>query len=223
MEVGDVTERHERHEGQKRHERQKRWFLPETPDVLGMLREQVATTVEGLDALVAWAGGDAAAADVVRAAEHAADDQKRTLWRALREAFTTPLDAEDLYHLSAGLDEVLNHAKDVVREAEVLGFEPAGPEIAAMATLAAEGVRHLADAFGALHTDADAATAAADAAVKSQRRIEKVYRRAMPALLELDDPRAAWVRGDVYRRLVDLSDGVIGVADRVWYAVVKEA
>jgi len=217
-----VTDREERHERSKRQERSKRWFLPETPDVLGMLRAQIAITVDGLDALTAWAGGDTSAGDRVRAAEHAADDQKRVLWRALRESFTTPLDPEDLYHLSAGLDEVLNRAKDVVREAEVLSFVPTGPEIAEMATLAAEGVRHLADAFAAIHADADAATTAADAAVKSQRRIEKVYRRAMPALLQFDDPRASWVRGDVYRRLVDLSDGVIGVADRVWYAVVKE-
>lgn len=206
-----------------RHERHKRWFLPETPDVLGMLRAQAAVTVDGLDALAAWADGDAAAAERVRAAEHAADDAKRVLWRALRDAFTTPLDSEDLYHLSAGLDKVLNRAKDVVREAEVLAFDPVDSALGEMSTLAADGVRHLADAFGVLGVDEDAALQAADAAVKSQRKIEKVYRRAMPALLALEDPRVAWVRGDIYRRLVDLSDGVIRVADRIWYAVVKEA
>jgi len=31
-----------------------RWFLPETPDVLGMLREQTAITMEGMEALIAW-------------------------------------------------------------------------------------------------------------------------------------------------------------------------
>lgn len=205
-----------------RHERHKRWFLPDTPDVIGMLCDQASVTSDGMDALAEWAAGDPTGADRVREAEHAADEQKRVLWRALREAFQTPLDPEDLFHLSAGLDEVLNRAKDVVREAEVLRYAPDGPEIAEMTRLAAEGVHHLADAFGVIHTDADAATAAADAAVKSMRQIEKVYRRAMPALLELDDTRVAWVRRDVYRRLVDLSDALIQVADRVWYAVVKE-
>ncbi len=42
------------------------WFLPQTPDVLGMLRRQTAVTVEGLDELVAWAKGDAAAAERLR-------------------------------------------------------------------------------------------------------------------------------------------------------------
>ena len=37
----------------------KRWFLPETPDVLGMLRRQMAVTIDGVDAFVRWAGADA--------------------------------------------------------------------------------------------------------------------------------------------------------------------
>ena len=44
----------------------KRWFLPETPDVLGMLRRQMAVTIDGVDAFALWAGGDAAAVQAVR-------------------------------------------------------------------------------------------------------------------------------------------------------------
>ncbi len=40
-----------------------RWFLPEAPDVLGLLREQTAITVTGMEALVAWANGEAGAAE----------------------------------------------------------------------------------------------------------------------------------------------------------------
>ena len=49
--------------------RLRRWFLPETPDVLGLLRRQVAVTIEGVDAFAAWAAGDASAAQAVRDAE----------------------------------------------------------------------------------------------------------------------------------------------------------
>ena len=45
------------------HVRPRRWFLPDTPDVLGLLRGQIAVTIEGVDAFVAWAGGDDAAAE----------------------------------------------------------------------------------------------------------------------------------------------------------------
>jgi len=197
-----------------------RWFLPETPDVLGMLREQTEITVEGMDALVAWAGGEQAAADRVRDCEHRADERKRALRRALTAAFTTPLEPEDIFELSRGLDAVLNGAKDLVREAEVIGAEPDAP-MAEMAGLLAEGVGHLTAAFKALR--GKGATDAADAAVKSQRRLEHVYRGAMSALLALDNPREVAARRELYRRLSRASDGLIDVAERVWYSILKES
>jgi hypothetical protein len=57
--------------------RPQHWFLPEVPDVLGLLRRQLAVTVEGMDAFAAWAVGDPSAADTVRACEHRADAAKR--------------------------------------------------------------------------------------------------------------------------------------------------
>jgi uncharacterized protein Yka (UPF0111/DUF47 family) len=197
-----------------------RWFLPQTPDVLGMLRDQTEITVEGMDALVAWAGGEAAAADRVRDCEHRADERKRELRRALTAAFTTPLDPEDIFELSRGLDAVLNGAKDLVRETEVIGVEPDAP-MAQMAGLLAEGVRHLMAAFTALGSTGP--TDAADAAVKSQRRLERVYRDAMSALLGLDNLREVGARRELYRRLSRASDGLVDVAERVWYSVLKES
>ncbi len=93
-----------------------RWFLPETPDVLGMLQDQLTMTIEGMEEVASWAHGDESAADRVRDSEHRADERKRTLRLALTTAFTTPLDAEDLFTLSEDVDEVLNGAKDAVRE-----------------------------------------------------------------------------------------------------------
>jgi uncharacterized protein Yka (UPF0111/DUF47 family) len=201
-----------------------RWFLPDTPDVVGMLCSQVETTHEGMVAFAAWARGDAAQADTVRELEHRADDEKRALWRALRTAFVTPLDAEDLFVLSAGLDELLNGVKDTTREAEVMSIAP-DDALAEMADLLVEGVDHLRDAFQALNEKDDdvAATAAADAAVKCVRLIERVYRRAMPALFEHAELKEALGRRELYWRLVAVSEQMRAIAERVWYAVVKEA
>jgi uncharacterized protein Yka (UPF0111/DUF47 family) len=207
-----------------------RLFLPETPDVLGMLVEQAEVTVEGLDALVRWTDGDPTASDAVRDAEHRADEHKRRLRLALREAFLTPLDAEDLYALSERLDAALNQAKDAVREAEVMGLVPDGPEHD-MAGRLAEGARHLLDAFRSL-AEAESgprstpvpgrATDCADAAVKAQRRLERVYRASMSALIEEEDLREVMGRRELYRRLARVSDTIVEVAERVWYAAVKE-
>ncbi len=102
------------------------WFLPETPDVLGMLRAQIAVTMRGMDALVEWAHGDDGAAERVRALEHEADECKRELQRVLVVAFTTAYDAEDLYTLGRGIDSILNLSKDAVRESEVMSARPTG-------------------------------------------------------------------------------------------------
>jgi uncharacterized protein Yka (UPF0111/DUF47 family) len=203
-----------------------RWFLPSTPDVLGMLMAQARITIEGVDALERWASGDMAACDDVRRCEHEADDAKRALRVALRDSFTTPIDAEDLYTLSERLDALLNGAKDLVREAEVMGAEPDQ----AMATMASEiriGVRHLAEAMEVLgshgHGSSQHATDQADVAIKQARKLEKTYRAAMSAALDLDDLRQLAARRELYRRFTHLGDLLAQIGDRVWYAVIKES
>ena len=199
------------------------WFLPDTPDVLGMLRSQTAITVEGMDELVAWAGGDATAADRVRACEHRADDAKRELRESLTVALTTPLDPEDLFELSRDLDDVMNNAKNTVREAEVMNTAADAP-IAEMSGFLAAGTRHLEKAFTALAAeDTAGAREAADAAVKQQRNLEHVYRRAMSSLVEMDDLREIAARRELYRRLGRTSERLIDVAERVWYSVLKRS
>jgi uncharacterized protein Yka (UPF0111/DUF47 family) len=203
-----------------------RWFLPENPDVLDMLCRQAAITCEGMAALVGWANAEPDAAERVRDLEHRADDTKRELRLALTNAFITPIDAEDLYVMSERLDAVLNGAKDTVREAEVMAMKP-DEAVVAMAALLADGASHLATAFERLGSDqrgkiAVSATEAADAAVKSQRRLERVYREAASALLAVDDLREVMGRRELYRRLSRVSETLVEAADRVWYATVKE-
>jgi uncharacterized protein Yka (UPF0111/DUF47 family) len=201
----------------------RRWFLPESPDVLGMLRAQAAVTAEGLEAFVRWARGDARAADEVRAKEHEADDRKHVVRQALTEAFSTPLDAEDLYVLSLYLDRAMNGAKDTVRECEVTGVTP-DAHTAAMAERLLDGVRLLDEAFARLVPghDGEPATAAADAAVRTRRALEKEYRAAMSSLLAVDDVREVIGRRELYRRLSRMGEDLVEVADRVWYATLKE-
>ena len=198
----------------------KHWFLPDDTDLIAMLRAQAELTCAGMRALVAWSDGQPDAATQVRAIEHQADDAKRELWRTLREAFSPPMDAEDLFTLSADLDEVLNAAKDLVREMEVMGLEPDAP-MHEMASELSDAVEHLNGAFD--HLRDGTATDLADAAIKSQRRVEHVYRAAMSTLLAESDVAVLTGRREAYRRLSRIGDLVHRVAERIWYSVVKEA
>ena len=199
----------------------RRWLLPESPDTLGMLRAQVAVSIEGMDAFAAWCAGDESAAVLVRDAEHRADDAKYALHIALREAFVTPMEPEDLFALSRGVDRIINQAKDLVRESEVIACPPDAP-LAEMASVLAVAMRHLDGAVAQLDPKAPESTVAADAAVKMARRLERVYRAARGALLEVDDLREVMARRELYRRCSRIGDAVVEVAERVLYAMVKE-
>jgi len=202
--------------------RRGRWFLPETPDVLGLLRAQLGVTIEGVDAFAAWARGDVQAADQVREAERRGDAAKRRLLVALQAAFVTPLEPEDVFALSRGIDWILNYARDLISESEAMACPP-GPVIADMATLLGEAVRDVDEALVHLLSDADAATAAADQAIAAEQKLERVYYRGMADLLEERSRSERIARRELYRRCLRIGELVIDVAERVVYAVVKQS
>jgi len=197
------------------------WFLPETPDVLGLLRAQLGVTIEGLDALVAWAEGDRMAPEVMRDAEHRGDAAQRAVLEALRAAFVTPLEPEDVFMLSRGIDRILDYAGDLVSESEVLASS-ADEVITEMARDLAQAARLIDQALEHLGRDDDAATAAADSAIKADRRLERAYYRGMGALLDVENRSERIARRELYRRCTRVGETVVDVAERVVYAVIKQ-
>jgi len=200
----------------------RRWFLPYTPDLLKLLLAQSAVTVAGMEAFARWSAGEVAESETVRGCEHEADVARRKLMVELRTAFTTPLDPEDIYELSELLDEVINGARNAVRESEVMEIPP-DEALAVMARNLREGVEHLADAFAALNGDRDKATEAADAAIHCERQLEHCYRTAMSELTRETDPREVAGRRELLRRYARIGENLVRVAHRVWYLVVKES
>jgi uncharacterized protein Yka (UPF0111/DUF47 family) len=198
------------------------WFVPDSQDLLGMLERQIAATIEGMDAFAAWAAGDVAAGYRTRALEHRADALKHEMQLALRKAFTTPLEPEDLFALSHGIDWVLNKAKDVVGESEVMACPPDQP-VAEMASLLAQAMRSVGEAVARLRAKHGDPTEQTEAAIKAERNLEKVYRRAMATLLEVDDLREVIARRELYRRCSRIGEAIVEVAERVGYAAAKES
>jgi uncharacterized protein Yka (UPF0111/DUF47 family) len=198
------------------------WFLPETPDVLGLLRRQVAVTIEGVDGFAAWAAGDASAARAVLDTEREGEAAKREVLSALRDAFVTPLEPEDVFALSRGVDRILNYARDLVNESEAMACPP-DTGIAEMARLLGVALRHIDDAIARLDSDGEEATASADAAITAERQLERAYYEGMVALLGVADRSERIARRELYRRCSRIGETVVEVAERVVYAVVKQS
>lgn len=201
--------------------RSRPWLLPETPDVLGRLRRQMAITIEGVRAFAAWADGDAAAREAAEEAGRAGDVAKRELLSALRAAFVTPLEPEDVFALSRAIDRVLNEARGVISESDAMACPP-DDGVAAMARLLGDALGQLDVAIERLGSDPDAASAAADAAIAAERRLEDAYYRGMAALLSVQDRTERVARRELYRRCAHIGETVVEAAERVVYAVVKQ-
>ena len=198
------------------------WFLPDMPDVHGVLRSQASITCEAMDQLEAWCAGDPGAVERLEEIEHRGDAAKRELLELLRGAFVTDLEPEDLFSLSRGVDWILDYARDLAQEAEAMASPP-DAVICEMAELLGAAVRDLAKAIGLLGDEADAAIAAADAAIKRCREVEHVYYRGMAGLLEVEERHDRIARRELYRRSGRIAETVIDVAERVTYAVVKQS
>ncbi len=198
-----------------------RWFLPSSPDVLGLLRNQADVTTRGLEAFARWSTtGSETDARAVRDAEHEGDDLRHEVLQALSSALTTPIEQEDAYALSERIDEVLDRAKDTVRVAQAFEWRP-NEHTAAMGARIEEATRHLNDAVACLATKGEHPGDHAELAIKAARSVEHGLLEAFAAL-----PRdgASWDRTaaiEVYRGYSDIEHALLRVADRTWYAVLR--
>jgi uncharacterized protein len=202
--------------------RKRRWFLPDTPDLVGALRAQLSITLEGLDAFSSWAAGDQEAGAKLIDTENRAEAAKRELLDGIREAFITPVEPEDLFALSRWIDRILDYARDLVRESGAMATPP-DARLAEMAQLLREAVGHIDEAIGLLETDGNAATGAADSAIGAERGMERIYYEGMAALLAVEDRQARIALRELYRRCIRIGEMVVEVAERIVYSVVKQS
>jgi uncharacterized protein len=197
------------------------WFLPHHPQIIGLLRLQADVTLEGIAAFTRWsATGNPEDAQAVRNAEHDADNTRHELLEALTVALTTPLEQEDAYALSERMDEVIDSAKDTVRLAQALDWQP-DEHAAAMAARAEEVARHMRNAIHTLVEKNGHPGEEANLVIKTARRMEHDLLAALNALPRDGDPFERTAALEVYRSYSKLGQALGRVGDRTWYAVLK--
>ena len=182
---------------------------------------QLAVTIEGMDAFAAGPPARPRPRRRSATANIGPTSASASCIARCAAAFITPLEPEDLFALSRGIDRIINEAKDTVRESEVMAARPTSrsrrwpccwrPRCASSTT-----------AVATLAPGVAGTTASADRAIKAARRIERVYRSAMGELLRVDDLREVMARRELYRRGSRIGEHVVDVAERVLYAAVKE-
>ncbi len=197
--------------------------FPTVADFFGMLTQQSTNAAETTRLLVEFMEtGDVSVSQRVRDDEHEADRIKAANLSVLSDAFSTPVDREDLFRAITTLDDIVNYCKSTVVEMDMLGLQPDKHSLE-MALHIREGAEALAKGFGRLATDPAAAGVDANSARKAERTVEKSYRRAIVALFEGDDYLNMFKRRETYRHLSNAADRVADAARALNNIVVKLA
>ena len=196
-------------------------FFPKTPDFFRLLAEQSHQVVHTVGLLVLFMEtNDPEIGEQIREDEHAADKVKIRNIHTLNEAFSTPIDREDIYRAITTLDEVVNLCKDAVSEMHALDLTPDHFTLN-MAQLLLEGVLSLEVGFGKLGKMPAEAADNADASRKAERKVEKLYRKALAELFQGDDYIHMFKRREIYRHLTNASERMADCANTLHDIVVK--
>lgn len=195
--------------------------FPKMPDFFALLTEQCQHVAHTAGLLVEFMEtGDPNIGQLIRQDEHEADRVKIRNLHSLNEAFSTPIDREDLYRAIIDLDEIVNYCKTTVSEMEVLGLAP-DKHCLEMAMHIKLGTDALAQGYARLAKEPAKAATDADSARKAERRVEKNYRRAIAELFVGDDYIHMFKRREIYRHLSNAADRMANCANTLHDIVVK--
>lgn len=195
--------------------------FPKSPDFFKLLTEQCQLVGLSVDDLVEFMKtGDETLGRKIKQDEHDADLIKMRNLHALNEAFSTPIDREDIYRAIADLDRIVTYCKTTVSEMDVLGVTP-DTFIVEKSKLLQEGVNALVAGFGKLGTNPLTAAEDADTARRAQRRVERLYRIALAELFKGDDYINMFKRREIYRHLSNAAHNMAHCANTLHDIVVK--
>jgi uncharacterized protein Yka (UPF0111/DUF47 family) len=103
-----------------------RWLLPREEVFYDLLERQGALALDAATALARFSEPGITAdevGDTVQDIEHKADKIVHEIEEALAKTFVTPIDREDIQHLSSELDDIVDLTNQAARAAMLLGVD----------------------------------------------------------------------------------------------------
>ncbi|MEZ4453745.1 MAG: DUF47 family protein [Nannocystaceae bacterium] len=111
-----------------------RWILPREDVFYGLLERQGALLVEAARTLSRFSEGEPAERlrDAIQEIEHRADALVYEIEEQLAKVFVTPIDREDIQHLAAAIDDVIDLINLTARTIALFGVPSATPPMQAL-------------------------------------------------------------------------------------------
>jgi predicted phosphate transport protein (TIGR00153 family) len=202
------------------------WFKRRPDRFVKLLAEQSELTLKGLDALLAYMDSQTPeAAQAIASTEKLADEVRRILIDDLNRTFVTPIDREDIFALSRGIDDMLDYANTTVDEMQILSVQST-PHMKRIASLLRDAAFEIHMAVLRLQDNHPAvASDHAQRAKALENRVETVYREALADLFsgpqDLQHVVQMLKLREVYRHLSNAADQGDGAANVIADIVVK--
>ncbi|MCM8594111.1 DUF47 domain-containing protein [Accumulibacter sp.] len=179
--------------------------FPKVPNFFALLAEQSAVVGVSANLLVEYmSSGSSEVAKRVVDTEHEGDRLKVRNLTLLNEAFSTPIDREDLHRAIINLDEIINSCNTIVAEmdADVLALK-ADKYCLEMAVYLKDGAEALASGYGRLGSDPKLGRLDAEKADKAGRNLTRTHRRALAELFNDNDFHNIFRRKEIYNQLLN--------------------
>lgn len=197
-------------------------LFPAEHDFFGMLSEQAKLTREGVDLFALWLerGEDRLAIQVLDKCQ-AADDARHKLEEILVDSFSTPIDRGDLYEVSRQMDQVLDYARDTVREAAALEVLPPQPHYADFGKHLLRAMSAVNDGVESLGRDAAASEKQVPEIRRACQDVKETYFECLHEVALESDVNLALRRREIYHHLKDAAVMLDRTTDILHRIIVK--
>jgi hypothetical protein len=200
-------------------------FLHPQQDFMGLLESQLDLALGAVGAFVSWCDSLAPeTVDQVYRLEKDADAIRVAVLTALRDAFETPFDREDVDDLSRSIDDIVDGVRNALREAVALRIEP-DVHLRGMVGNIQSGVVTMRQALQGCRSDRGQSQRQASEARHMRRINERIYTQAMVQLLDENDYGFKTVlrQREGYRQAMELTMVLELAAERLQHALNKLA
>ena len=195
-------------------------IFPNEYDFEGMLAHQAERTLTGVGIFADWLDKTPLTEPVILGQiETEVDEMRYHLEEKLLEAFSTPFDRQDIYHLSRQMDYILNFSRETATEMFAFGVEP-DDHIRKMVRGLLYGTEQVSAAVRVMGSDQKQVEQAIREARKAMRAIEADYITGMQDLFSTGDPMTALRKREIYHHIRDAGRALRATVDILHKAVV---
>ena len=144
-------------------------------------------------------------ADEVIRLEEEADGVRRDLIYGLNKTYITPIDREDLFHLSRLIDEIIDYIKTSVDEIRLFKITP-NEDLGRITDTLLEITEYLNVAITEMARDQKASTAAAYKVKHLENVMDSLTKSAYATIFESDDFKMIFKYNEIYKHLNHTAD-----------------